>query len=105
MNRVNLLGRLTDDPMVKISNNGTTVTNFTLAVNRYNKEKEQFTDFVPCVAFNGTAETIGNYVLKGSQIAIEGRINVSSYEKDGKRHYSMKVIVEKFEFCGSKKAA
>lgn len=105
MNNVNLVGRLTKDPDVKYTEKGKTVTRFMLAINSYGKEKKQYTEYIPCVAFDGAAETLGNYAAKGSELSIEGRIKNSSYEKNGERRYSTSVIIEKFKFCGSKKAA
>lgn len=104
MNSVNLVGRLTKDPIVTMSSKGT-ITKFTLAVNSYGKDKQQFTEFIPCVAFNGAAETLGNYAAKGSEISINGRLKTSSYEKNGERRYSMNVTIKEFKFCGSKKQA
>lgn len=98
MNKVVLLGRLTKD--VEIRQAGTTeVARFTLAVNRPFKKDE--TDFLNCVAFGKTAETLEKYVKKGQQLAINGRIQVSNYEKDGEKRYSTDIIVEGFDFISA----
>ena len=98
MNKVVLLGRLTKD--IEIRQAGTTdVARFTLAVNRPFKKDE--TDFLNCVAFGKTAETLEKYVKKGQQLAINGRIQVSNYEKDGEKRYSTDIVVEGFDFISA----
>ena len=75
MNTAIILGRLTRDPDIKVSQSGMTIAHFTLAVNRgYKKEQKQEADFINCVAFGKTAEAIGNYVYKGQRLLVEGRI-------------------------------
>ena len=105
MNLVVLLGRTTKDIELRVTQSGTSVARFTLAVNRaYAKEGEdKKADFIPCVAFGKTAETLSKYVGIGRQIAVEGRLQVNSYEKsDGTKAYSTNVIVERFYFADSK---
>lgn len=101
MNKVVLIGRLTADPNLSYAaGTGTAVCRFTLAVTRPFKRDEA--DFINCVAFNKTAETIGQYLTKGRQIAIAGRIQTGSYEaKDGTKSYTTDVVVENFEFIGN----
>lgn len=103
MNKVILLGRLTKDPDLRFtSGTGTAVTRFTVAVNRpKQKDKPQEADFINCIAFGKTAETIAEYLTKGRQIAINGNIRTGSYEaKDGTKRYTTEVVVETFEFLG-----
>lgn len=102
MNKVALLGRLTRDPELRYTaGNGTAVCKFTLAVNRPFKKDEA--DFISCVSFGKSAETISQYLLKGSQIAIGGRIQTGSYDaQDGTKRYTTDVVVESFEFVGGK---
>ena len=95
MNKVILIGRTTKEIEIKPAGS-TEVARFTLAVNRPFKKDE--TDFINCVAFGKTAETLSKYVKKGQQIALTGRIQVSNYEKDGERRYSTDIIVDGFEF-------
>ena len=103
MNNVTLLGRITKELELKVYGE-TKVVNFSLAVNRKFKKNEA--DFIMCKAFNKTAEIMSQYLNKGSQIAVEGRIQTGSYEKEGKRVYTTDVIVGSFYFAeGSKKAA
>ena len=102
MNKVVLVGRLTKDPELRYAaGSDTAVCKFTLAVNRMKKDEA---DFINCVAFNKTAETIANYLVKGRKIAIAGRIQTDSYTaQDGTKRYTTDVVVETFEFCDSNK--
>lgn len=103
MNNVILIGRLTKDPQLSFSKGkGTAIAKLTVAVNRMKKVEA---DFINCVAFGKTAETIGNYMTKGSQIAINGEIRVDNYKKeDGTWVNNTSVLVNRFEFVsGGKK--
>ena len=102
MNIVTLHGRLTADLEVK-GTEDKTVGHFTLAVNRdIKRDGQPEADFIRCVAFGKTAETLVKYVKKGSEIVINGRISTGKYEKDGQTHYTTDIIVDRFDFCGSK---
>ena len=103
MNKVILTKcRLTRDPDLRFAaGTGTAVCKFTVAVNREFKKDES--DFINCIAFGKTAETIGQYFTKGSEINIVGSIQTGSYDKqDGTRVYTTDVKVDSFEF-GAKK--
>lgn len=102
MNKVILIGRLTRDPELRFAaGTGNGVTRFSIAVTRQFKRDEA--DFINCVAFGKTAETIAQYLTKGSQIAITGNIRTGSYDaQDGSKRYTTDVAVESFEFVGSK---
>ena len=101
MNKVILLGRLTRDPELRYqANTGKANCRFTLAINRIEKDKA---DFINCVAFGKTAETISQYFTKGRQIAITGSIRTGSYDaQDGTKRYTTDIFVESFEFTGDK---
>ena len=102
-NNVTLIGRLTKAIDIKATNSGTTVGNFTLAVNRTFGKKEQEADFITCVAFNKTAEIVSQYTDKGSQIAVVGRIQTRNYEnKDGQRVYVTEVVANQVQLLDSK---
>lgn len=104
MNKIVLIGRLTKDPELRFAaNSGTSVTNFTLAVNRpKQKDKEQEADFIRCVSFKKTAELIAEHFTKGKQIAVSGSIRTGSYEaQDGTKRYTTDVYVESFDFLDS----
>lgn len=98
INRVVLVGRLTRDPELKYTTNGVAVASFTLAVNRQftNSQGEREADFINCTIWRKAAENFANLVHKGSLVGIDGRIQTSSYEKDGQRVYRTDVIVENF---------
>ena len=101
MNKVILIGRLTKDPELRFAaGSGTAVSRFTVAVNRQFKKDE--TDFISCVAFGKTAETIAQYFTKGKQIAISGSIRTGSYDaQDGTKRYTTDVAVDTFDFISS----
>ena len=101
INKVVLLGRLTKDPELRYApGTGTAVCRFTLAVQRAFKKDEA--DFINCVAFGKTGETIAQYITKGRQIAVTGSIRTGSYDaQDGTKRYTTDVAVESFEFVGS----
>ena len=104
MNKVILMGRLTKDPETRQAGE-TIVTKFSIAVDRRRKtEGGQAADFPSVVAFGKTAEFINKYFKKGMKIAIEGRIQTGSYDKDGVKHYTTEVVAENVEFAESKKA-
>ena len=101
MNKVILIGRLTKDPELRFTaGSGMAVSRFTVAVNR--RKKEDGADFINCVSFGKTAETIAQYFTKGRQIAVTGNIRTGSYDaQDGTKRYTTDVAVESFEFVGS----
>ena len=102
MNIVILKGRLTKDVSLLFGQSGTPYTSFTVAVNRYSKDKD-LTDFILCTAFKKTAEFISEYFRKGQEKLIKGNVKVDSYEKDGNKITRQYIIVENVEFVGSKK--
>lgn len=97
LNKVILIGRTTRDVDFRRTSSGTPVATFTLAVdNRFVlKDGKSTTDFISCVAWNKTAETMDKYVKKGALIAVEGRIQTRNYEnKDGNKVYVTEVVCE-----------
>ena len=102
MNRVILVGRLARDPELRTTNSGMSACRFTVAVDRRGKSDDQTADFISCVAFGKTGETISQYLNKGRRIALEGRIQTGSYEKDGIKRYTTDVIVDRFDFIDSR---
>lgn len=102
MNKVILAGRLTKDPDVRYTQTGVAVASFTLAVNR-RFSKEKAADFIPIVVWDRIAEVVGNNLVKGSQVLIEGRIQIRSYDaQDGSKRYVTEVIAQELEFMGSR---
>ncbi|MBY7009081.1 single-stranded DNA-binding protein [Clostridium botulinum] len=101
MNKVVLIGRLTKDPELRFTPGaGTTVTTLTLAVDKYNsKSGQKEADFVPVVIWGKQAESTANYMVKGSQMAISGRIQTRNYEaKDGTKRYVTEVVATEVQF-------
>lgn len=95
MNIVNLMGRIVKTPELKYTNNGINYCKFTLAVNKPKiKDKEQETNFINCIAWGKTAETICNWLDKGNRVIVLGRLDVS--KKDDK--YYTNVVVETINF-------
>lgn len=104
LNRVVLIGRLTRDVELKFLPNGTPVANFTLAVDRpFAKDGEREADFIPIVVWRKQAENCANYIGKGSLVAVDGRMQVRSYEQDGKRRYVTEVVADSVRFLDSRK--
>lgn len=103
INKCILMGRLTKDPELRTTNNGTNVSTFTIAVDTgYGEEKK--TDFINCVAWKKTAEFISKYFSKGQMIIVLGRISTRTYEdKNGDKKYITEVIANEVQFGESKK--
>jgi len=104
MNKVILSGRFTRDPEQRMMSNQTEFSRFSLACQGsfVNKDGERDTEFINCVAFGRTAETINRYCKKGAMIVAQGRIKNSSYDaQDGTKRYTTDVVVDNFEFAGS----
>lgn len=107
INNVVLVGRLTKDPDLKYTGNGTAVATFTLAVNRNftNQSGEREADFISCVIWRKPAETLANYAKKGVLIGVTGRIQTRSYEnQQAQKVYVTEVIADNFQLLESKKA-
>ena len=107
MNKVTLIGRLSKDPEMRYTESGKAICSFSLAVNRkWGRDNDGPTaDFIPCVAWEKLAEITGHNLTKGSQVALEGRIQVRSYDaKDGSKRYVTEVIAQEVEFIGPKPA-
>ena len=104
LNKVNLVGRLTRDPELKYLTNGTAVSNFTLAVNRAfkNKAGEKEADFINIIVWRKQAENCATYISKGSMVAISGRMQSRSYQKDDEKRYATEVVADEVHFLDSK---
>jgi len=97
LNRVILIGRLTQDPELRYTQNGTAVASFTVAVNR--KFKRDEADFIPVVVWNKPAENCANYLGKGRLVAVEGRLQIRSYEtQDGQRRRVSEIVADEVKF-------
>ncbi len=105
MNKVILIGRLSQDPEMRTTPNGVATTTFNIAVSRNftNQNGERETDFFRCVAWRKQAENIARYCHKGTQVAVEGRLQTNNYEaQDGTRRYSTDIVCDNVSFLGSR---
>jgi len=105
INRVVLVGRLTRDVDLRYTSSGVAVANFTIACNKPFKKdgEEQQADFINCVIWRKPAESLANYMSKGSLIGVEGSIQTRNYEgTDGKRVYVTEVLAASVQFLESK---
>lgn len=107
LNSITLMGRLVRDPENRKTATGKSVTSFTLAVERdikTNGEKE--TDFIDCVAWNGTADLVAKYFTKGRMAVVRGRLQIRTWQdKDGNNRKAAEVIADSVYFGDSKPAA
>lgn len=105
INKVVLVGRLTKNPEYRTTPNGISVSTFTLAVNRTftNSNGEREADFINVVTFKKQADHVNNYLIKGSLVGVEGRIQTRNYENnEGQRLYVTEVVAERVHFLDSK---
>ena len=105
MNSICLMGRLTGDPELKTTQNGISVTSFSVAVDRAyrSKDQERQADFIPCTAWRGTAEFISRYFRKGSALCVTGSIQTRSWQdQQGQKRYATEVVADEAMFVDSK---
>lgn len=105
MNKVILIGRLTRDPEMRTTPSGVATTSFSIAVQRNyaNAQGDREADFINCVAWRKQAENIAKYCTKGSQVAVDGRIQTRNYDaKDGTKRYVTEVIADNVSFLGGR---
>ncbi len=101
LNRIVLIGRLTRDPELRYTPQGVPVASFSLAVERpfTNQAGQRETDFVDCVAWRKLGETVGNHLTKGRLAAVEGRLQIRSYDaQDGTKRRVAEVIADSVQF-------
>lgn len=100
LNRIILIGRLTKDPELRYTPNGVAVARFTLAVDRRQaKDREKEADFIDIVVWQKLAETCANYIGKGRLVAVEGRLQIRSYDDNqGIRRKAAEVVAENIRF-------
>lgn len=109
INRVNVSGNLTRDPELRMTQGGSQVLTFGIAVNDRHRnpqtgEWEDRPNFIDCVVFGRRAEPLSKFLHKGGKVAIEGKLRQSNWEKDGQRRSKVEVIVEECEFLSASKA-
>jgi single-strand DNA-binding protein len=105
-NRVILMGNLTRDPELRYIQSGTAVTDVGLAVNDRRKtatgEWVEEVTFVDVTVWGRQAETVSEYLTKGSPVLFEGRLKLDTWEKDGQKHSKLKVICERMQMLGGR---
>lgn len=107
LNQSILVGRIVQEPEVRMTENGNKVTNLTLAVQRgfKNSNGEYDTDFISCVLWKGIAESTVEYCKKGDLIGVRGRIQTRTVEyPDETKHNLVEVVAERVTFLSSKRA-
>ena len=102
MNSVILIGRTVREPELRATTTGRSVCTFTLAVQR--RANKDTTDFIPCVAWEKTAENVDRYGGKGKMIAVHGSIQVRSYETDDGKRFVTEVIADEVQLLTPKNA-
>ena len=106
VNKTILVGRLGKDPEVRKTPNGATVCSFSIATSEKYKDKQgnqqEETEWHNIVAWNKTAECLGQYLRKGSLVYLEGKLKTDSWEDNGVKKYKTNVIVNNFQFLDSK---
>ena len=102
LNKVLLIGRLTRDPELRYTGSGTPVANFSIAVNSgFGKSDDNKVDFINIVAWNKTAELCNQYLEKGKQVMIEGRLQIRSYQtQEGQKRTTAEVVANFVQFLG-----
>ncbi|MDR1702504.1 MAG: single-stranded DNA-binding protein [Sporomusaceae bacterium] len=104
MNQVSLMGRITQEPEIRYGQSGTAVAKYYLAVPKISKGAKGV-DFIQCVSFGKTAETIGNYVVKGQQLGISGRLDTGKYNtNEGDTRYYTQVVTSDVTFGAKPKS-
>ena len=105
MNKAILVGRMVRDPEPRSTANGVSVCSFTVACDRrfVKQGEERSADFINCIAWRKTGESIAQYFKKGDRIGLEGSIQTRSWtDNDGKTRYATEIVVEQWEFAQSK---
>ena len=103
INRVCISGNLTRDPEIRRTAGGMAVLSFGVAVNDRRKnnqtgEWEDYANFVDVTMFGNRAESVSNYLSKGTKVAVEGKLRYSSWERDGQKRSKLEVIADELEF-------
>jgi single-strand DNA-binding protein len=105
INKVIIIGRLGRDPEIRYTQGGQPVCNLNVAtsrqwLNKQTNQKEEETEWHRVVVWGKTAEHCNNYLAKGREVYVEGRLKTSSYDKDGQKHYSTDIVAEVVQFLG-----
>lgn len=108
LNQISVQGRIVRDPELRRTNSGKAVTSFTLACDRDFKNSqtgEKEVDFLDCVAWGGTGETVAKYFAKGQLAAVSGRLQIRQYtDKNGQNRRQAEILVSNVYFCGNRES-
>lgn len=104
MNNVNIIGNLTRDVELRYTTDQKPIARFSIAVNDGYGEQQR-TSYIPIVVFGKQAENADRYLSKGSKVAVNGRIQTGSYEKEGRTIYTTDIIASNIEFLSTKQSA
>ena len=100
MNKAIVCGRITSEPDIRMTSTGKKVCKFSLAVDDgKNADGSRRTQFIDCEAWNQSADFLERFVKKGNRTLVEGRLNKTSYERDGQKHYPTTVVCDRVEFA------
>ena len=107
LNKVMLIGNLGRDPEIRYSQQGLAVVNFSIATSetwtdKNTGNKQERTEWHNIVVFGKQAEICEKYLSKGSKVYIEGKLQTSTYDKDGQTHYTTKIVADSFQFLSPK---
>ena len=107
INRVNISGNLTRDAELRTTQAGTGILAFGMAVNdrRKNPQTDEWEDvpnYIDCAIFGKRAESLAQYLVKGTKVAVEGKLRWSQWERDGQKRSKIEVIVDEIEFLSRK---
>lgn len=109
LNKVHLIGNLTRDPEKKALPSGMSVTSFSIAVNEVfydkDKKKQERVEYLNIVCFGKIADNVAQYMKKGSQVYVDGKIQTRSWEKDGEKKYRTEIVANTVQFGSSKKGS
>ena len=94
MNKAFIIGRLVRDPDFRLTPSGVQLCRFTIAVDRIPKQENQTADFIRVVTWRRLAEICNQYLKKGKLVAVDGRLQIDSYEKDGEKRYSSEIVAD-----------
>ena len=102
MNSVSLIGRIVRDPEVRYSQSGSAFATFAVAIDR---GKDQGADFPQILCLGKLADFAEKYLAKGKRIAVQGKLQTSSYEREGRKIYKTEVLADRIEFLDRKEDA
>ncbi len=105
LNRIILIGRLVADPQLRFTNSGIAVANFRMAVDRpfTNQQGEREADFIDIVCWRKLAEVVANNLTKGRLVAVDGRLQIRYYDREGQRHQASEVYADTVRFLDSRR--